>query len=213
MCCSGIPVILQRKLADFQAYYNAARSHASLVGHTPLTFACGHTVAGAVSNSSGRRLLLSSAPSLEASPGDGVEFQRASEARPLDDVIVRAHDAGGAGATLEEIQVKREITFAPADDVFADVVRQIAAAANRPDVSNDLLRTRDRHRQNLSQDCGAISRSAALGAGNSAPRRRSSIKSIVWARSSTDMPSLSAVSNGATCIPSVSSTCGAAPPS
>jgi hypothetical protein len=27
---------LERKLADFQTYYNAARSHASLEGHTPL---------------------------------------------------------------------------------------------------------------------------------------------------------------------------------
>jgi transposase InsO family protein len=33
---------LERKLADFQAYYNAARSHASLEGHTPLTFAGVH---------------------------------------------------------------------------------------------------------------------------------------------------------------------------
>ena len=41
---------LERKLADFQAYYNAARSHASLKGHTPLTFACGHTVARAELN-------------------------------------------------------------------------------------------------------------------------------------------------------------------
>ena len=30
---------LERKLADFQAYYNAARSHASLEGYTPLGFA------------------------------------------------------------------------------------------------------------------------------------------------------------------------------
>jgi putative transposase len=35
---------LERKLADFQAYYNAARSHASLEGHTPLTFARGPPV-------------------------------------------------------------------------------------------------------------------------------------------------------------------------
>jgi putative transposase len=41
---------LERKLADFQAYYNAARSHASLGGHTPLTFAGGHTVARAELN-------------------------------------------------------------------------------------------------------------------------------------------------------------------
>jgi hypothetical protein len=41
---------LERKLTDFQAYDNAARSHASLEGHTPLTFACGHTVARAELN-------------------------------------------------------------------------------------------------------------------------------------------------------------------
>ena len=35
---------LERELADFQTYCNAARSHASLEGHTPLTFAGGHTV-------------------------------------------------------------------------------------------------------------------------------------------------------------------------
>jgi putative transposase len=35
---------LERKLAEFQVYYNAARSHASLEGHTPLTFVSGHTV-------------------------------------------------------------------------------------------------------------------------------------------------------------------------
>ena len=29
---------LERKLTEFQRYYNAARSHASLEGHTPLTF-------------------------------------------------------------------------------------------------------------------------------------------------------------------------------
>ena len=38
---------LERKLAEFQLYYNAARSHASLDGHTPLTFAGGHAVAPA----------------------------------------------------------------------------------------------------------------------------------------------------------------------
>jgi hypothetical protein len=35
---------LEWKLADFQAYYNAARSHASLEGHTPLTFTGGPAV-------------------------------------------------------------------------------------------------------------------------------------------------------------------------
>jgi transposase InsO family protein len=38
---------LERKLDDFQAYYNATRSHASLAGDTPLTFALGHAVAPA----------------------------------------------------------------------------------------------------------------------------------------------------------------------
>ena len=41
---------LERKLADFQTYYNAARSHASLEGHTPLFFAGEHTVARAELN-------------------------------------------------------------------------------------------------------------------------------------------------------------------
>jgi putative transposase len=35
---------LERKLAEFQSYYNEARCHASLEGHTPLTFASEHTV-------------------------------------------------------------------------------------------------------------------------------------------------------------------------
>jgi hypothetical protein len=38
---------LERKLDEFQAYDNAARCHASLEGHTPLTFADGNTVAPA----------------------------------------------------------------------------------------------------------------------------------------------------------------------
>jgi putative transposase len=41
---------LERKLADFQTYYNAARGHAALEGHTPLTFAGGHTQARAELN-------------------------------------------------------------------------------------------------------------------------------------------------------------------
>ena len=41
---------LERTLADFQVYYNEVRSHASLKGHTPLTFASGHMVARAELN-------------------------------------------------------------------------------------------------------------------------------------------------------------------
>jgi hypothetical protein len=43
-CCSGIGRDLERKLGEFQTYYNAACCHASLDGRTPLTFAGGRTV-------------------------------------------------------------------------------------------------------------------------------------------------------------------------
>ena len=35
---------LERKLAEFQTYYNEARGHASLDGHSPLTVGSGHIV-------------------------------------------------------------------------------------------------------------------------------------------------------------------------
>jgi putative transposase len=38
---------LERKRAEFQTYYKEARGHASLEGHTPLTFSCEHTVVSA----------------------------------------------------------------------------------------------------------------------------------------------------------------------
>jgi transposase InsO family protein len=38
---------LEGKLAEFQSYYNAARSHAALDGYTPLTFADRRPVASA----------------------------------------------------------------------------------------------------------------------------------------------------------------------
>ena len=41
---------LERTLGDFQVSDNEVRSHASLKGHTPLTFAGGHTVARAELN-------------------------------------------------------------------------------------------------------------------------------------------------------------------
>ena len=50
MCCFGNAHDLERKLADFQAYYNEVRSHASLKGHTPSTFVGGHMVAHAELN-------------------------------------------------------------------------------------------------------------------------------------------------------------------
>ena len=48
---------------------------------------------------------------------DTVHFQRAAAGRPLDDVIVHAHDESDHNAVLE-IQVKRSITFSPSDAVF-----------------------------------------------------------------------------------------------
>src|ERR1700687_113340 len=58
---------------------------------------------------------------------DRVEFQRASEGHPLDDVIVYAHDARGKPAVLE-IQVKKGVSFAPGDLIFRCVGGQIAQA-------------------------------------------------------------------------------------
>lgn len=51
---------------------------------------------------------------------DRVEFQRAAEGHPLDDVIIHAHDAQGVPAVLE-IQVKRSIAFSPGDSIFRAV--------------------------------------------------------------------------------------------
>lgn len=63
---------------------------------------------------------------------DRVEFQRGPEGRPLDDVIIRAHDLLGESAVFE-IQVKRSISFTPSDQVFRKVVGQIVKASKRPD--------------------------------------------------------------------------------
>lgn len=54
-----------------------------------------------------------------------IKLQRGSEGHPLDDVIVEGRDERGTEATLD-IQVKRAITFAPSDVVFAKVSGQIA---------------------------------------------------------------------------------------
>jgi hypothetical protein len=59
-----------------------------------------------------------------------IEFQRAAEGKPLDDVIVHARDQAGCPAEME-IQVKRGITFAPTDPVFKAVVQQVAEASKQ----------------------------------------------------------------------------------
>ena len=58
---------------------------------------------------------------------DRIEFQRAAEGHPLDDIIVHGHDRQGNNALLE-IQVKRAVTFAPSDREFKNVARQISEA-------------------------------------------------------------------------------------
>jgi len=63
---------------------------------------------------------------------DHVEFQRAPEGHPLDDVIVHGHDAQGKPAVLE-IQVKKGISFAPGDPIFRSVVGQIVQASHKPE--------------------------------------------------------------------------------
>ena len=64
-----------------------------------------------------------------------VEFQRAGEGHPLDDVVVRGVMRTGQPAVLE-VQVKRTITFAPGDAVFRDVVGQLAQAYRTLDLSH-----------------------------------------------------------------------------
>jgi hypothetical protein len=66
---------------------------------------------------------------------DRVEFQRAAEGHPLDDIIVHAHGTSGSAATLE-IQVKSSMTFAPKDEVFQKVVGQIAKVSGKTDFWN-----------------------------------------------------------------------------
>jgi hypothetical protein len=63
---------------------------------------------------------------------DRVEFQRAPEGHPLDDVIIHAHNAQGKPGVLE-IQVKKGITFAPGDPMFRSVIGQIVQASRKPE--------------------------------------------------------------------------------
>lgn len=64
-----------------------------------------------------------------------VEFQRAGEGHPLDDVIIRGSTRAGAPTVLE-VQVKRTISFAPTDSVFKDVVKQLGQAFEKLDLLN-----------------------------------------------------------------------------
>ena len=67
-------------------------------------------------------------------PGAGierVEFQRAAESHPLDDIVVHARDGNGSPSVLE-IQVKRSLQFTRSDQKFGGVVAQIAQASQQP---------------------------------------------------------------------------------
>lgn len=79
--------------------------------------------------------MLSGAPprGLPGTTIDRVALQQANAGRPLDDVVVHAHDNASGKAAVLEIQVKRSITFAAADPVFRKVVGQIVKASQRPD--------------------------------------------------------------------------------
>lgn len=57
-----------------------------------------------------------------------VRFQGTDFGYKLDDLIL--HGASSSGASLLEIQSKRDITFAPRDPVYADVAGQIAKSAS-----------------------------------------------------------------------------------
>lgn len=66
----------------------------------------------------------------EATPGR-VQLQQAA-GYPLDDVVVRAISADGSPAVLE-IQAKRTLDFTASDEEFADVVRRMWVAAQKPE--------------------------------------------------------------------------------
>lgn len=63
---------------------------------------------------------------------DRVAFQQAAAGRPLDDIVLHAHDTAGR-PTILEIQVKRTVSFAPSDVIFRSIVEQVVKASNRHD--------------------------------------------------------------------------------
>eukprot|EP01030_Chromulinospumella_sphaerica_P005282 gene5282-5166_t len=79
--------------------------------------------------------MLSGAPArgLPGATIDRLALQQANAGRPLDDVVIHAHDNVSGKSAVLEVQVKRSITFAVADPVFRKVVGQIVKASQRPD--------------------------------------------------------------------------------
>ncbi len=79
--------------------------------------------------------MLAGAPA-RGLPGASIErvaLQQANAGRPLDDVVIHAHDNVSGKPAVLEVQVKRSITFAAADPVFKKVVGQIVKASQRAD--------------------------------------------------------------------------------
>lgn len=79
--------------------------------------------------------MLAGAPArgLPGATIDRVALQQANAGRPLDDVVIHAHDNVSGKPVVLEVQVKRSITFAAADPVFRKVVGQVVKASQRPD--------------------------------------------------------------------------------
>jgi hypothetical protein len=67
---------------------------------------------------------------LAHSVAKSVQFQRAVDERPFDDIVVNAANADGSPAILE-VQAKRTIDFTASDPEFADVVRRMWVAAQK----------------------------------------------------------------------------------
>ncbi len=79
--------------------------------------------------------MLAGAPArgLPGTTIDRVALQQANAGRPLDDVVIHAHDNVSGKPAVLEVQVKRSITFAAADPVFRKVVGQVVKVSQRPD--------------------------------------------------------------------------------
>lgn len=69
-----------------------------------------------------------------------VAFQQRMAKHPLDDVVVHATGHDGSAATLE-IQAKRSMVFTASDAEFADVVKQLWAAAQKPEFESTRYET------------------------------------------------------------------------
>jgi Integrase core domain len=67
---------LERKLAEFQVYYNAARNHASLGRHTPLSLGGGDTVIPADLNLCAGSLTAGTSPNSQSPRDDEFETHR-----------------------------------------------------------------------------------------------------------------------------------------